>query len=287
MLLSFTALCAVFTMNAQADTLTEFFTGTPTLYGTQAGGYVTGNNGYGDISKFQRFDSSTGLAATGSITGCLLWVGAKDDNGGSFDVVVRDFTGASMGVDIESVTVNLADADTSAAGFMIAEGAVGYNVAVTFANPIPFTSASDLVVGVVLPTTAGDTLGLVSNTDGDFSLAGTHSVEEWDDGTVGYLGDWPVDIAMAIYPVVDFALNVDENAIVTNVYPNPASDVLNINASVEVSTVSIIGLDGKVISTTNGNGTSVSVNVADLTSGVYLYEVATANGVTRDTFVKK
>ena len=291
MLLSFTALCAVFTMNAQSDTLTEFFTGTPTLYLSDNDGYVTGSNGYEDLSKFQRFDAAHGIAGGGSITGCLLWVGAKADAGGSFDVTVADFTGGVLGSVLGSETVTIASVDTTAAGLMVAEGAVIYNVAVTFSTPIPVTAASDLAIGVTLPTTqaAGDTIGIISNTAGDFADASTHTYEVWSDGTVSDMSTaWGgLDIAMAIYPVIDFVAGVNENAIVTNVYPNPASDVLNINASTEVTTVSIIGLDGKVISTTNGNGTSVSVNVADLTSGVYLYEVATANGVTRDTFVKK
>ena len=51
---------------------------------------------------------------------------------------------------------------------------------------------------------------------------------------------------------------------------------------------SIIGLDGKVYSTTSFNGNSTSVNVASLASGIYVYEIVAENGsVTRSTFVKK
>ena len=36
--------------SVQNDTLTEFFTGTPTFY-TSANGYLAGNNEYGDLVK--------------------------------------------------------------------------------------------------------------------------------------------------------------------------------------------------------------------------------------------
>jgi hypothetical protein len=81
--------------------------------------------------------------------------------------------------------------------------------------------------------------------------------------------------------------SIEENSVVANVYPNPAADVLNITASEEVSVVSIIGMDGKVISTTDVNGTTTSVNISALNAGVYFYEVVAASATVRSTFVKK
>lgn len=81
--------------------------------------------------------------------------------------------------------------------------------------------------------------------------------------------------------------SIEENTVVANVFPNPAADLLNITASAEVSNVSIIGMDGKILSAVNVNGTTTSVDIANLNSGVYFYEVVTASGVVRNTFVKK
>ncbi|MDG2465494.1 MAG: T9SS type A sorting domain-containing protein, partial [Crocinitomicaceae bacterium] len=72
------------------------------------------------------------------------------------------------------------------------------------------------------------------------------------------------------------------------VYPNPASSILNIETTASASSVSIITMDGKVVSTTTMSGMTGSVDVSNLTEGVYFYEVATDNGaVIRNTFVKK
>lgn len=78
--------------------------------------------------------------------------------------------------------------------------------------------------------------------------------------------------------------SINEGTITTSVYPNPANDVLNISTSEEIANVSILGLDGKVVATS----TTSTVNVADLNSGMYIYEVTTTSGkVSRDSFMKK
>ncbi len=66
------------------------------------------------------------------------------------------------------------------------------------------------------------------------------------------------------------------------VYPNPANDVLNISANGEVSNVVISTLDGKVLKTSNES----SVDVSNLTSGMYIYQVTVNGKVSTGNFVK-
>jgi hypothetical protein len=81
---------------------------------------------------------------------------------------------------------------------------------------------------------------------------------------------------------------VEENSMEVSVYPNPATDVLNIQLAENVSSVSVLGMDGKVISTQVVNANTATVNVSNLVSGVYFYEVVAENGtIVRNTFVKK
>lgn len=87
---------------------------------------------------------------------------------------------------------------------------------------------------------------------------------------------------------VNSSLGLDNNTINATVFPNPANDVLNFNLSVNATSVSIIGLDGKVISTEAINANTAAVNVSNLVAGVYFYEIVAENGtVVRNTFVKK
>jgi hypothetical protein len=82
--------------------------------------------------------------------------------------------------------------------------------------------------------------------------------------------------------------SIVENTITTSAYPNPTNDVLNIKLSANATSVSIIGLDGKVISSEVINANTAQVNVSNLVAGVYIYEIVAENGeVVRNTFVKK
>lgn len=83
------------------------------------------------------------------------------------------------------------------------------------------------------------------------------------------------------------ALGLTENNLVVSAFPNPTSDVLNIELNMVASNVSIIAMDGKVVSSKEINSKSISLNVASLNAGMYIYEIVSSNGtVSRSTFVK-
>ena len=80
----------------------------------------------------------------------------------------------------------------------------------------------------------------------------------------------------------------EKTALTANVFPNPATDVLNVNLKENMTSVSILSMDGKVVSSQVVNGTSTTVNVSDLNSGMYMYQITTTNGeVVTNSFVKK
>ncbi len=85
-------------------------------------------------------------------------------------------------------------------------------------------------------------------------------------------------------------VGVNENTMANaSVYPNPATDLLNFKLDgVEASSITIFSLDGKTLISQSVNSTTGSVNVSELNSGMYIYQIATANGETvKSTFVKK
>jgi hypothetical protein len=79
-------------------------------------------------------------------------------------------------------------------------------------------------------------------------------------------------------------VGVEENEVISaSVYPNPATDVLNIKMDEEVASVVITALDGKVVATEN----STSINISGLNTGMYLYTITGVSGnIATGNFVK-
>ena len=69
---------------------------------------------------------------------------------------------------------------------------------------------------------------------------------------------------------------IGENEVIVGIYPNPADDVLNINANAESFEYQMLNSIGQVVMSGVANG-SVELNVSDLDNGVYFLKVI-ANG---------
>ncbi|MNR32334.1 hypothetical protein D3C85_1499100 [compost metagenome] len=92
-------------------------------------------------------------------------------------------------------------------------------------------------------------------------------------------------MSLAIYPIINItsAAGLNENAISASVYPNPATDVLNIKTTEEIASVVITTTDGKTVAT----GNTSSINVASLNAGMYIYQLTTVSGkIGTGNFVK-
>jgi hypothetical protein len=77
--------------------------------------------------------------------------------------------------------------------------------------------------------------------------------------------------------------SLTENTVFASVYPNPATDVLNIKMNEEVASVVITALDGKTVA----SETSTSVNISGLNTGMYIYTITSVSGkVAKGNFVK-
>lgn len=277
LLLSVALVAAGFAANAQVDTLSEFFTGTPTLYGAQGGGYVTGNNSYDDLAKGMRYNSVTGLTSGGTLTNVLAWIPVTINTTGNATITAKIYTfnsTSAIGTELGSQTLNVSSIDTTLAGYGLA-GGKPFNANFSFTTPV--TVPNDFVVMIYLPTTAGDSIAITSNTAGNFANAGTHTFDLYSDNTFSdFATSWGgnVNVAMAIYPVVNMTASIQENVIEASVYPNPANDVLNIKIDGTIESVVVTTLDGKVVASTTSN----AVNVNELASGMYIYTVTTTEG---------
>jgi len=87
----------------------------------------------------------------------------------------------------------------------------------------------------------------------------------------------------------DTLLGVAESATITelSVYPNPSNDIVNITNNGGINTVQITDINGRVIkSIKTGNATDVSINVSDLTSGIYIMNIDAENGKSTKKIIK-
>lgn len=68
------------------------------------------------------------------------------------------------------------------------------------------------------------------------------------------------------------------------IYPNPATDFLNIKSDQKISKIEIYDMTGKLLKSANGRDRKISV--AQLTKGIYIIKLLTENGVVNSKFIK-
>ena len=74
-----------------------------------------------------------------------------------------------------------------------------------------------------------------------------------------------------------------------SIYPNPANNVLNLSVKngLSVNEITMVDINGRTVKTINNSFNSeMEINVSDLTSGVYMLNVNTDEGVATSKFVK-
>ncbi|MGE0636766.1 MAG: T9SS type A sorting domain-containing protein [Bacteroidia bacterium] len=281
--------------------LDAFFQGSPTLNGSQGGGYVVGNNAYDDKQKAQVYLLTEGTL----VEEILFWFGAKENTSGnaSSKVVAKVYaadgpgttdagpitTGAPGSV-LASVDVFISDIDTAG----------NYTVA---ALPSPLYVGGDFAVGFDVTTIAsGDTVGCVATADGDAGQTEL-SWEQWDDNSWHTMFQaWPLDIDFAIWPVVDnSSASIDDEGFFDGIklgqsQPNPAGAETTIqyelqnNANVTFEMYDVTGK--KVISMNEGAQNkgkhTLNLTTEKLASGTYYYSLkADNNRITKKLVVAK
>ena len=72
----------------------------------------------------------------------------------------------------------------------------------------------------------------------------------------------------------------DESALTTNLYPNPAQDVVTVSSSIAMTKITVTNYVGQVVYTSEMfDATSVELNTSSYQAGVYLVKIDTDNGV--------
>jgi len=108
-----------------------------------------------------------------------------------------------------------------------------------------------------------------------------------DVGTFGI--NTPLFFCIDNFTTADQGAGIKENVTSQiSVYPNPATDILNINISKnEPVTITIIDITGRIVSQQAATGNIISMDLRNLTPGVYQLKVLGNSIHTNQTFIKR
>lgn len=169
------------------DTLNSPFLGTPVLYTETGGGYVAGNNSYGDLAKAEFFQTTS----SGTLSGVSIGFAAANASSSNATISVKVWSNnaGTPGTVLATKTVNL--------NSIVTDVANGNLTLVTFTNPVNVSST--FFVGIVLNQTSGNEVALYTSTDGD--RATNTAWEQWSDNSWNdYVNAWGLTLSHLIMP---------------------------------------------------------------------------------------
>ena len=253
------------------DTLHYPLAGTPTLFYATAGGYVCGNNAYGDLAKADRFDpDETGkILYGGFFEFAFVAMGSGQDPQITFRVWNSNGAGGLPGDLLGEATLPLSQIFDDVSNGFITE--------VEFDPPVAI--AAPFYLGVMLPTTQGDTLALVSTDNGEINPGIAYEI--WEDETwhaFNEQGAWGLNLGQGIFArYCDQGFGTGEivNAPEILIYPNPASDVIHINMrSHDPVTITMTSFLGQQAGNWSFDDASqIQLPVSELSKGMYLMTI--------------
>jgi hypothetical protein len=283
--------------SASCDTIYDPFASASTgyvIYTNSGGGYIAGSNSFADKAKAQAFQAPSGAY---EVVGVAYWVGAKQNGGGSIAVNLYDMDGAG---------VNLAGNTNNAPGTVLATRTIALSRVdtATFINYTPFNTPVTLsgayAVGIDFSSFAtGNQIGLVTNTDGNSGNA-ERSWEKWSDNTwhtidqgwnSGSNGKFDLGIFPVLCPLNVTGLDAEELHSLM-VYPNPSSGQLNVGFVLntdENARLEVLSALGQLVYSKSVTGPfgSVTLDLQEQASGIYVIRLATAQGLVVRKWVKQ
>lgn len=79
-------------------------------------------------------------------------------------------------------------------------------------------------------------------------------------------------------------VGINDNDNNVNLYPNPANNVINVNAASNINTIEVFNMMGQRVAVIDANDTNVQINTTALSNGMYLMRITTENGVSNQKF---
>ena len=151
----------------------------------------------------------------------------------------------------------------------------------------PFTNASVEHTYTFAPTTIGcyrlevyDSYGdgITYGTPGYFKLMAEDGTQIFrNNGNFGSQATYMIDVTRTV--------DIEEYTSETAIYPNPATDMINISTDNQIQRVEIFNMQGQLVKVQTGEVTSISVK--DLANGLYTLKLPTDNGTSMHKIIKK
>ena len=101
---------------------------------------------------------------------------------------------------------------------------------------------------------------------------------------LGTYGSYEDVIYIDNFLVTEGQVSVNEYNDNVNVYPNPANNVVNVNAASNINNVEIFNMMGQKVAAFDANDTNVQINTTALSNGMYMMRITTENGVSNQKF---
>jgi len=270
-------------------------TATPTLIPISNTGYVSGNNGFGDIEIAQKYgvdsvDLLNPCNATDSATmsEVQVWFGKKvvGING---NVIVKVYSSNPLtGTPDQLLSTS----------FPLSMNSLGASTTIDtlteFLLQTPITITDTFFVSVVLPTSSGDSVAIISDMNGQGQNMKLGWIKDSNNVWSAVQTLRNLDIDFAIYPnVVDPATGIKENNIFKDIvfYPNPSKEFLTINFKDldilnEVSYLEILDVNGKlqkkIIPLPE---IKQNIKISQLTAGIYFLNIIGKKAIKHLKFV--
>lgn len=149
-------------------------------------------------------------------------------------------------------------------------------------------SAAPQGTGSAYSTDGGLNWTIIDNIPGiDGGQRGKVSFLNPTTGWTGYFSDGPSGTQGIFKFNGNLALGVSDNAVKSNlkVYPNPATDIVNISSNKKIENISVIDMTGKKVQSFKAGN---QINVSSLAKGTYILQVYYGEGAVENTkLIKK
>lgn len=270
----------------QCDTIFNIPDTSSLVLYTTGGGYLSGNNQYGDTHKGEYFNQN-GISGN-QVTGVIAYFYKNGNNGTggnasgnmAFQLYAGNNTAGPTGAAVKSDNVTLGTLSTNG----VQNGTLlGY--VHTFSTPYTLT-ANEFHAAVQLPTTAGDTVALYSRI---LNVPATNTAWERQSNGTWYpyssASAWNSVGAITLFPIVcPNSVGLAASSLNTQVaiYPNPSTGVINFafaltnQSDVKIEVTNILG---QTVYSSFEKAVSAevkSINLGDVSKGVYLVTVSTS-----------